>query len=104
MVGSTESVVVANEVSAAANPSFDRAEVSQQCTNQRRLLESRSYGRGGDPTSVEENNALACRFLEARGRADLDAMERMMPPEFVDHTLALANSPITNTSTRHLSE
>ncbi len=36
--------------------------------------------------SAEENMALARRFLEARGRADLDAMERMMAPDFVDHT------------------
>jgi predicted ester cyclase len=39
--------------------------------------------------SAEENNmALARRFLEARGKADLDAMEQMMAPDFVDHTLA----------------
>jgi hypothetical protein len=30
--------------------------------------------------SVEENMTLARRFLEARGRADLDAMEQMMAP------------------------
>jgi serine phosphatase RsbU (regulator of sigma subunit) len=35
-----------------------------------------------------ENMALARRFLEARGKADLDAMEQMMAPDFVDHTLA----------------
>ena len=35
-----------------------------------------------------ENMALARRFLEARGRADLDAMEQMMAPDFVDHALA----------------
>jgi serine phosphatase RsbU (regulator of sigma subunit)/ketosteroid isomerase-like protein len=39
-------------------------------------------------SSVEENMALARRFLEARGRADLDAMEQIMAPDFVDHTLA----------------
>src|SRR5215216_3832769 len=39
-------------------------------------------------SSAEENMALARRFLEARGRADLDAMEQMMAPDFVDHTLA----------------
>jgi serine phosphatase RsbU (regulator of sigma subunit)/predicted ester cyclase len=43
--------------------------------------------------SVEENMALARRFLEARGRADLDAMERMMAPDFVDHTLAPGQQP-----------
>jgi hypothetical protein len=44
--------------------------------------------------SAEENMALAHRFLEARGRADLDAMEEMMAPDFLDHTLAPANGPI----------
>ena len=38
--------------------------------------------------SAEENMALARRFLEARGEGDLDAIEQMMAPDFVDHTLA----------------
>jgi serine phosphatase RsbU (regulator of sigma subunit)/predicted ester cyclase len=33
--------------------------------------------------SVEENKALVRRFLEARTKADLDAMEEMMAPDFV---------------------
>ena len=37
--------------------------------------------------STKQNMALARRFLEARGRADLDALEHMMAPDFVDHTL-----------------
>ncbi len=43
--------------------------------------------------SAEENMALARRFLEARGRADPDAMEEMMAPDFVDHTLAPGQRP-----------
>ena len=39
-------------------------------------------------SSAKENMALARRFLEARGKADLDAMEQIMAPDFVDHTLA----------------
>jgi serine phosphatase RsbU (regulator of sigma subunit) len=39
-------------------------------------------------SAAEENMALARRFLEARGKADLDAMEQMMAPDFVDHTMA----------------
>ena len=35
------------------------------------------------PVSVEENKALVRRFLEARTKADLDAMEEMMAPDFV---------------------
>jgi serine phosphatase RsbU (regulator of sigma subunit)/predicted ester cyclase len=33
--------------------------------------------------SVEQNKALVRRFLEARTKADLDAMEEMMAPDFV---------------------
>ena len=43
--------------------------------------------------SAEENMALARRFLEARGKGDLDAIEQMMTPDFVDHTLAPSQEP-----------
>ena len=43
--------------------------------------------------SVEENMALARRFLEARGKGDLNALEQMMAPDFVDHTLAPGQAP-----------
>jgi serine phosphatase RsbU (regulator of sigma subunit)/ketosteroid isomerase-like protein len=43
--------------------------------------------------SVEENMALARRFLEARGKGDLDALEHMMAPDFVDHALAPSQEP-----------
>src|SRR5215217_3098353 len=43
--------------------------------------------------SAEGNMALVRRFLEARGRADLDAMEEMMAPDFVDHTLGPGQAP-----------
>jgi serine phosphatase RsbU (regulator of sigma subunit)/predicted ester cyclase len=43
--------------------------------------------------SAEENMALARRFLQARGKGDLDAMEQMMAPDFVDHTLAPGQEP-----------
>jgi ketosteroid isomerase-like protein len=39
-------------------------------------------------SSEQENNkALARRFLEATARADLDAMDEMMAPEFADRSL-----------------
>jgi ketosteroid isomerase-like protein len=38
---------------------------------------------------VEENTALARRFLEARVKGDLDAMDKMMAPDFVNHTKLL---------------
>ncbi len=34
----------------------------------------------------EKNKALARRFLEATARADLDAMDEMMAPEFADRS------------------
>ena len=43
--------------------------------------------------SAEDNMAVIRRFLEARGRADLDAMEEMMAPDFVDHTLGPGQAP-----------
>jgi serine phosphatase RsbU (regulator of sigma subunit)/predicted ester cyclase len=43
--------------------------------------------------SAEDNMALARRFLKARGEGDLDALEHMMGPDFVDHTLAPGQEP-----------
>src|ERR671910_3233410 len=51
-------------------------------------LRNASWQGGHSMSSSEENMALARRFLEARGKADLDAMEQMMASDFVDHTLA----------------
>jgi serine phosphatase RsbU (regulator of sigma subunit)/predicted ester cyclase len=42
---------------------------------------------------AEENMALARRFLEARGKGDLDALEHIMAPDFVDHALAPSQEP-----------
>jgi ketosteroid isomerase-like protein len=37
--------------------------------------------------SAEENNmALARRFMEARVKGDVDALDEMLPPDFVSHT------------------
>jgi serine phosphatase RsbU (regulator of sigma subunit)/predicted ester cyclase len=44
-------------------------------------------------SSAEENMALARRFLKARGKGDLDALEHIMAPDFVDHTLAPSQEP-----------
>jgi predicted ester cyclase len=43
--------------------------------------------------SVEENMALGRLSLEARGKGDLDALEHMMAPDFVDHALAPSQEP-----------
>jgi hypothetical protein len=37
--------------------------------------------------SAEKNKALVRRFLEAHTKGDLDAMEEMLAPNFVDHNL-----------------
>jgi predicted ester cyclase len=37
--------------------------------------------------SAEKNKALVRRFLEAHSKGDLDAMEEMLAPDFVDHNL-----------------
>jgi serine phosphatase RsbU (regulator of sigma subunit)/predicted ester cyclase len=39
--------------------------------------------------STEQNMALARRFMEARVRGDVDALEEMLPPDFVSHTKLL---------------
>jgi ketosteroid isomerase-like protein len=39
--------------------------------------------------SVEENKALVRRFFEARGKTDLDALDKMLAPDFVSHTRLL---------------
>jgi SnoaL-like polyketide cyclase len=56
-------------------------------------LGKRGLPRGGTSVSVEENMALARRFLEARANGDLDALEHMMAPDFVDHALAPSQEP-----------
>jgi serine phosphatase RsbU (regulator of sigma subunit) len=59
---------------------------------------------GHSMSSAEENMALARRFLEARGRADLDAMEQMMAPDFVDHTLTPGQRPDRESYKRSVAE
>src|SRR5918997_659115 len=39
--------------------------------------------------SVEENKALVHRFFEARVKTDLDALDKMLAPDFVSHTRVL---------------
>jgi hypothetical protein len=45
-------------------------------------------------SSEQENNkALARRFLEATARADLDAMDEMVAPQFADRNLMSGQQP-----------
>src|SRR5918995_2442710 len=48
-------------------------------------LGNRGLPSGGTSVSVEENMALARRFLEAREKGDLAAVDEMMAPDFVIH-------------------
>jgi predicted ester cyclase len=43
--------------------------------------------------SAELNMALARRFMEARGKADLNAIEEMMAPDFISHGLRPGQQP-----------
>jgi serine phosphatase RsbU (regulator of sigma subunit)/ketosteroid isomerase-like protein len=43
--------------------------------------------------SVQENKALVRRFLEAHAKGDLDALEEMLAPDFVDHNLIPGQEP-----------
>src|SRR5215212_6548941 len=43
--------------------------------------------------SIEENKALVRRFLEAHAKGDLDTMEEMLAPDFVDHNLTPGEGP-----------
>src|SRR5215212_6836144 len=42
---------------------------------------------GGTSMSAEKNKALVRRFLEAHAKGDLDTLEQMLAPDFVDHNL-----------------
>jgi ketosteroid isomerase-like protein len=37
--------------------------------------------------SAQNNKALVRRFLEAHANGDLDTLEKMLAPDFVDHNL-----------------
>jgi serine phosphatase RsbU (regulator of sigma subunit) len=48
-----------------------------------------SWQGGGTSMSVVENMALARRFMEARVKGDLDALDEMLAPDFVNHNKLL---------------
>jgi serine phosphatase RsbU (regulator of sigma subunit)/predicted ester cyclase len=52
----------------------------------------------------EKNKALVRRFFEARARADLNAMEEMMAPHFVDHSALPGQAPNREGYIRDLTE
>jgi predicted ester cyclase len=65
----------------------------------------RNAGRqGGNSVSVEENMALARRFFEARVKTDLDALDKMLAPDFVSHTAAPGQQLDRESYMRHAAE
>src|SRR5215217_1984978 len=60
------------------------------CSWCRPLGEGELLARGGTSSmSAEENMALARRFIEARVKGDLEAVDEMMAPDYVSHTKLL---------------
>jgi predicted ester cyclase len=59
---------------------------------------------GGNSVSVEENMALAHRFFEARVKTDLDALDKMLAPDFVSHTAAPGQQLDRESYMRHAAE
>jgi predicted ester cyclase len=53
-------------------------------------LERRESAKRRTSMSAEKNMALARRFMEARVKGDLDALDEMMAPDFVNHTELLS--------------
>src|SRR5215216_7391308 len=49
----------------------------------------RKVARGETCMSAQENMTLARRFIEARVKADLDALDKMMTPDYVSHAKLL---------------
>jgi serine phosphatase RsbU (regulator of sigma subunit)/predicted ester cyclase len=52
-------------------------------------LENREWARRKLSVSTEENMALARRFMEARIKGDLDAVDELLAPDFVNHNRLL---------------
>src|SRR3712207_5740811 len=70
-----------------------------------RWRKARSWQGGTSSMSAEEKNkALVRRFLEARAKADLTAIEELLAPDFVDHTLAPAQQPDREGYRRQIAE
>src|SRR5918995_3480928 len=49
--------------------------------------------RGGTSMSAQKNKALVRRFLQAHAKGDLDTLDEMLAPDFVDHNLLPGQRP-----------
>src|ERR671917_1685748 len=54
--------------------------------------------------SIEENKALVRRFLEAHAKGDVDTVDEMLAPDFVDHNLIPGQQPAREGYLRGLTE
>src|ERR671919_2790521 len=54
--------------------------------------------------SIEENKALVRRFLQAHAKGDLDTVDEMLAPDFVDHNLIPGQQPAREGYLRGLTE
>src|SRR5215210_3776106 len=59
---------------------------------------------GGTSMSAERNKALVRRFLEAHANGDLDTVDEMLAPDFVDHNLIPGQQPAREGYLRALTE
>jgi predicted ester cyclase len=66
--------------------------------------ETNAGRQGGNSVSVEENMALARRFFEARVKTDLDALDKMLAPDFISHTAAPGQQLDRESYMRHAAE
>ena len=44
-------------------------------------------------STEEKNKALVCRFLEAQSTGDLETLDELLAPDFVDHGLLPGQDP-----------
>jgi ketosteroid isomerase-like protein len=44
-------------------------------------------------STEEKNKTLVCRFLEAQSKGDLEALDELLAPNFVDHGLLPGHDP-----------
>jgi predicted ester cyclase len=55
--------------------------------------EVRGLARRRTSVSAEENKALVRRLIEANANADLDTLDKLLAPDFVDHSLVPGQEP-----------
>jgi serine phosphatase RsbU (regulator of sigma subunit)/predicted ester cyclase len=67
-------------------------------------LEKNAGWQGDTSVSVEENMALARRFFEARVKTDLEALDKMLAPDFVSHSAAPGQQLDRESYMRHIAE